>query len=108
MLDEMIAMAISENESKWVVTLSHHAAIISKFLGDLARVKEYYQKSLAFNPENPRALSGLADIAEQEGELELARQYAARSYRALMQGDALLKDAQIEMLLKKWPDLAER
>jgi tetratricopeptide (TPR) repeat protein len=107
-LDEAIAMAISENENRWVLTLSHHAAIISKFVGNLARVKEYYKQSLAFNPENPRALSGLADIAEEQGELELAKHYATRSYKALMEGDDFLKDAQLEMLLKKWPDLPQQ
>jgi len=44
LLDHAIAMAISENENQWVLTLSHHAAVISNFLGDLSQVKHYYQK----------------------------------------------------------------
>jgi len=57
LLDGAIASAISENENRWVLTLSHHAAVISNFLGNWSQVKHYYEKSLAFNPENPRALS---------------------------------------------------
>lgn len=100
-------MAISENENRWVLALIHHAAVIARFTGDLSRVRHYYQKSLAFSPENPRALAGLADITKEQGELELAREYAERSYKALMEGDDFLKDAQLETLLKKWPEVAQ-
>src|SRR5215471_8227993 len=75
LLDTAITKATSENENRWVLTLSHHAAVISRFLGNWSRVKQYYEKSLAFNPENPSALSGLADVAMERGELELAKQY---------------------------------
>lgn len=105
LLDTAITMASKENERQWVLTLSHHAPAISNFLGNLPRVKHYYQQSLAFNPENPGALSGLADVRE-EGELELASEYAARCYKALMESDDYLKDARFETLLKKWPEVA--
>jgi tetratricopeptide (TPR) repeat protein len=108
LLDGAIAMAISENESRWLLTLSHHAAVISNFLGSFSRVKHYYEKSLTFNPENPRALAGLADVAKEQGELELAKEYAARCYRALIEGDDFLKKERLETLLKKWPEVAER
>jgi tetratricopeptide (TPR) repeat protein len=78
LLDGVIALAVGENEKRWVLTLSHHAANISNLLGDLSRVKQYYRKSLEFNSENPRALAGLADVAQEQGELELAKEYAAR------------------------------
>ena len=87
LLDDAIAMAIRENENRWVLTLSHHAAVISRLRGNHSQVKHYYEMSLAFNPENPRALSGLADVAQEQGELELAKQYAARCYKALIEGD---------------------
>jgi tetratricopeptide (TPR) repeat protein len=106
LLDEAIALAIRQNENQWVLALSHHAAVISTFLGNFSRVKDYYQKSLAFNPENPRALSGLADVAKKQGELELAREYAVRCYKALMKSDDFLRDARLETLLKEWPEVA--
>jgi hypothetical protein len=70
-------------------------------------VKHYYQKSLEFNPENPRSLAGLADIAQEQGELELAGKYAEGCYNALIEGDDFLKDARLVMLLKKWPEVAQ-
>ncbi len=106
LLDDAIARAISENENRWILTLSHHAAVISHFLGNWSQVKHYYEKSLAFNPENPRALSGLADVAKEQGELELAKQYATRCYKALIEGDDFLKKERLETLLKKWPEVS--
>jgi Tfp pilus assembly protein PilF len=87
--------------------VSHHAAVISNFLGNWSQVKHYYEKSLAFNPENPRALSGLADVAKGQGELELAKQYAARCYKALIEGDDFLKQERLETLPKKWPEVSQ-
>ena len=84
-----------------------YACVISNFLGKLTLVKQYYEKSLEFNPENPRALSGLADVAKEQGELELGKQYAARCYKALMEGDDSLKKERLETLLKKWPEVSQ-
>ena len=108
LLDDAIAIAMRELENQWVLTLSHHAAVLSNFLGDLERVKHYYQQSLSFNPEDPRALVGLANVAKEQGEPELAKGYAAQCYKSLMHGDAFLKDARLETLLKEWPDIAEQ
>jgi tetratricopeptide (TPR) repeat protein len=107
LLDGAIARAISEHENRWVLTLSHHAAVISNFLGHWSQVKHYYEKSLASNPENPRSLSGLADVAKEQGEFELAKQYAARCYKALIEGDDFLKKELLERLLKKWPEVSQ-
>jgi tetratricopeptide (TPR) repeat protein len=107
LLDGAIAIAISEKENRWVLTLSDHAAVISNFLGNWSQVKHYYEKSLAFNPENPRALSGLADVAKEQGELDLAKEYAARCYKALIEGDDFSKKERLETLLKKWPEVSQ-
>jgi hypothetical protein len=97
---------MSEKENRWVLTLSHHAAVISNFLGNLELVKRYYQQSLTFNPENPRALLGLANASKDQGEHELAKSYAARCYNALMDGgDFRLKDPLLKLLLSKWPEV---
>src|SRR5258708_14108856 len=106
LLDAAIMTASKENDRQWVLTLSHHAAVISNFLGNLSLVKHYYQQSLAFNPENPRALLGLANVSKEQGEPELAKAYAARCDKALLYGDSFLKDSLRQMLLKHWPTVA--
>ena len=51
--------AIQREEFSWILTLSHHAAAIASFIGEPQLVKHYDEQSLAFVPENPRALYGL-------------------------------------------------
>ena len=38
-LDESIALAIDEKQVPWIVTLSSHAAIMSRFIRDLQRAE---------------------------------------------------------------------
>jgi tetratricopeptide (TPR) repeat protein len=107
LLDESIAEAIRGNQVSWVRTLSHHAAVISKFAGNLQLVKHYYEQSLAFNPDNPRALYGLAEVAREQGETEIARQYAFRCHRAIEESeDEIAKQALLELLVRHWPEVA--
>jgi tetratricopeptide (TPR) repeat protein len=103
LVDEAIAVAINENDNRWVVALDHHAAIISTFLGKTELVKRYYQESLALSPENSPALYGLAKVAKNEGDFGLAKEYAARCHKALMEGEDFLRDARLETLVKDWP-----
>jgi hypothetical protein len=81
--------------------------MISTFLGNMELVKHCYQQSLSFSPENSRALIGLANVARKQGELELAKNYAARCYKTFIDCDDFLKDARLETLLKQWPDIAK-
>ena len=106
LLDDAIATAIGEQANRWVLILCQHAAVISKFLGNLPRVKHYYEKSLEFNPENGRALAGLADVAKKQGELASAKQYMARYYNAPEEDEDFLKKERLETLLKKWPEFS--
>ncbi len=106
LVDDAIALAIEEQENQWIVALNHHAAVISRFLGKTDLVKHYYQQSLAFSPENSPALYGLAKVAKAQGELGLAKEYAARCRSALVEGDDFLRDSWLETLetfLKDWP-----
>ena len=106
LVDDAIAVAINENDSGWAVKLDHHAAIIATFLGKTELVKRYYQESLALSPENPVALYGLAKIAKNQGDLGLAKEYAARRHKVLVEGDDFLREARLETLetlQKDWP-----
>jgi hypothetical protein len=98
LVDDAIAVAINENDIRWAVKLDHHAAIIATFLGKTELVKRYYRESLALSPENPRALYGLAKVATNESDFGLAREYADRCRKALMEGDDFLRDARLETL----------
>jgi hypothetical protein len=105
LVDEANAVAINENDNRWVVKLDHHAAIIATFLGKTELVKRYYQESPAFSPENPVALYGLAKVAKDQGDFGLAKECAARCHEALVEGEDFLRDARLETLeelVKDW------
>jgi len=89
--------------------MCHHAAIIAKFARDVQRERQYYEKSLSSSPENPRALFGLAMLAKDAGDLEVAKNYAARCYDAiLVSDDEIIKNGLTDMVLKSWPDVARK
>jgi tetratricopeptide (TPR) repeat protein len=108
-LDHAIAEAIGDDDGPWIRTLCHHAAILSRSTEDLPLAKRYYEQSLASDPENARALYGLAAVALDEGDAATARQYAIRCHTALLRSDdEILKVALFDLISKNWPDLFEK
>jgi tetratricopeptide (TPR) repeat protein len=108
LLDQAITEAIRKSDIPWIHTLCHHAATMSRFTQNWASAKSYYGQSLASDPENPRALYGLAAIALEEGDPGSARRYARRCRTSiLLRNDEILKEGLIDLIEKNWPDLAE-
>src|SRR6266478_2160966 len=108
LLDDSIAEAKRDHKVSWVRTLCQHAAIVSRFTKNLASAQHYYEESLAADPENARALYGLATVALDQGQLEIAKQYATRCRTAILwSDDEILKQGLLDLLVKHWPDIAE-
>jgi Flp pilus assembly protein TadD len=104
-LDGAITETIGEREASHIVTLCHHAAVLSRFTGDISRAKRYYEQSLVSQPNNPRALYGLAQVALEQGDTEVARRYAIQCHAALLQSeDSAIKEGLLELLTKHWPE----
>lgn len=104
LLDNSIAIAVRENWQRALQTISRHAAIIAESNGDLVRAKFYNEQTLAYAPENPMALYGMAKILSEQGEVELARQYAARCYEVSLRGGTEIDRARVELLGTRWPE----
>ena len=97
---------LKEGETSSLITLCHHAAILTSFGSNPSQAKHYYEQSLAFDPENSRALYGLAKVALEEGEIETARRYAVRCHAALLRDDdGVIKKGLLELLGNHWPDV---
>jgi hypothetical protein len=110
LLDDAIAYWIQAGKpSSSIRTLCHHAAVLCDSARDLRLVKHYYEQSLTYSPDNPIALYGLAEVALQQGDADLAKHYAKRSYDATVQGDdEMAKQGLLDMIVKKWPDIAAK
>jgi hypothetical protein len=104
LLDSSIMMAVRENWNHALQTISRHAAIIAESTGDLARAKSYNEQTLSCAPENPMALYGMAKVLSEQGEIELARQYAAKCYQVSIRGGTEIDQARVELLGKHWPE----
>lgn len=108
LLDDSIAETKRDRNVSWIRTLCHHAAIVCRFDENLASAQHYYEESLASDPENARALYGLATVALDQGQLEIAKQYATRCHTANLRcDDEILKKGLFDLLVKHWPDAAE-
>jgi tetratricopeptide (TPR) repeat protein len=110
LLDDAIAKAERDGNVSWIRTLCHHAAIVARFNENLTAAQLYYEKSLGSDPENAKALYGLAAVALDQGHPEIAEQYAKRSHTAILRlnDDDFLKQGLLDLLLKHWPNIADR
>ena len=102
--DDLLARAVREKRVTWIRILSHHAAVISDSMGDVQRVRKYYEQSLASNPDNPMTLHGLAKTLRRQGETELADQCATKSYRAIQHSESEIDRALLELIIDSWPE----
>jgi Tfp pilus assembly protein PilF len=83
--------------------------VLCRSVGDLRLVEHYYQQSLTHSPDDPIALYGLAEVALEQGDTDLAKQYAKRSYDATVQGnDEMAKRGLLDLIAMKWPDVASK
>ena len=109
LLDEAIAEAVRKGEVRWIRTLCHHAAVMSRFDDNWEPAKRYYQQSLASDPENAIALYGLAAVALDQGDPVTARHYAIRCHASIVRADdEILKTGLLDLIAKNWPDLAKK
>jgi hypothetical protein len=108
LMDEVIAEAIEEGDYLSLYILIDHAALLNGKGRDRSVVKHHYEQYLASSPENPRALYGLADVAMEEGQPEIAKQYAKRCYHAILRSDdEKVKRDLLDLVLERWPELAQ-
>jgi len=108
LLNKSIADAIRERQNKWISALGHHAAVISEHIGNLQLVNHYCKLSVIVDPTDAAALFHLADVARRQGEAEIARHYAARCHKVIVEGsDENARKGLLNLILLHWPELAE-
>jgi len=110
-LDAWIARAEEEHEALYVQQLSMHASVLAQSIGDSGLVKRYSAQVLSSDPGDSLAqalaLYTLADALFREGEINLAKKYAARSYTLVADADTEEDRGLLELLINKWPEVRE-
>ena len=106
--DQAIAEAIGTTMFRGHAPCATTRPSCRDLLKDWALAKRYYQQSLASDPENARALYGLAGVALDEGDPATARQYAKRCRMSiLLTDDEILRVGLLDLIAKNWPDVVE-
>ena|SRR5580704_13762459 len=105
LLDNALTRAFLENKTAWIRTLSHHAAAISDSIGDVPRVRRYYEQALICDPNSSKDLYGLANALQRQGESELAKLCATKCYQLIRTSENDLDQALLELVLLGWPEL---
>jgi len=106
-VDDALAEGIRHGRITWIRLLSSHAWILCHSRGDLFRARYYSEQCLAHIPDDPWALYHLADVLFQQGETELAKRQAAKSYGLAMQSETKEARRLVELLTKAWPEVKE-
>jgi len=76
-------------------------------MGDLALTRGYSEEVLAYEPENAMALFKVADVLFRQGQADLAKEYAAKSYALVAHSSTSEDRGLAELLTVKWPEIRE-
>lgn len=108
LMDEVIFEAMEERDELTALLLIDHAALLNGSGRDRSLAKHYYEQFLRRSPDNPRVLYQLADVAMEEGQTEVAKQYAKRCHQAILQSNnEKIKQDLLDLVLQRWPERAE-
>jgi Tfp pilus assembly protein PilF len=93
-------------KGSWIPTVCNHAAVIADFAGRDDLIKRYYERSLAYDEENPRALYGLAKVFLEQGDAQLAKAYATKCHAVVMRRADRKGRGLLDLISKRWPELS--
>ncbi len=107
-IDQAIAKAIKEGDELTALVVIDHAAILNGAGRNRSLAKHYYERFLACNPESPRVLYELANDANEDGQTEVAKQYAKRCHQVVLGSDnQKIKRDLLDLVLERWPGVDE-
>ena len=110
-LDKWIEIAEQENEMDWVAILAGQASNLVDQMDDLRLAKLYNGKILSTAilgiSASPYAHFNLAKAMFRHGEIDSAKQHAARSYALLAGATHETEIILLERILNAWPEVGD-
>jgi hypothetical protein len=108
--DEWIAKADQEKEIQWLGLLCLLASSIAESMQNFQLKRRYCEQFLSHNDGHhalttAMALYNLARAMFHQGEIDLAKQNAARSYALVSHSEEKQKLSLAALLVKVWPDV---
>jgi hypothetical protein len=107
--DEWIAKAEQEKELYWMDMLCLLASSVAESMQNFGLAVRYCENVLSHDDGKDSvtamALYNMAGATFRQGEIDLAKQYAARSYALASHSEEKTKLSLAELLVKVWPDV---
>lgn len=111
LVETCIEDARTKNQVTWVDTLTLFGLLVAESTGDVALVREYAERAFCEPPERPagkaRALFAVAEVLFRNGDTHSAKRHAAMSYALVAHGQSETEKSLRQLLLQKWPQVAE-
>jgi hypothetical protein len=95
-----------DTESLWVAALARQASLFARILRDDALRLKYLHYLLALNAEDALAHFGVAEALLAIGHPDQALEHAATAYRITKNSGGATDMALVELIERKWPELA--
>src|ERR1700678_3065590 len=104
-LDQSIQAAVQSNALDSAMILARLAANVAESIDELPLARRYSEQALAFVPDNPMALYGLARILSLQGVPDLAKHFATKSYEVSLKGTRATDQGLLKLIALQWPEI---
>ena|SRR5579862_2330828 len=109
LMEDIIAEAIKEGDELTALVVIDHTAMLNSDGRDRSLAKHYYEQFLTSSPDSTRMLYESANAAMEDGQIEIAKQYAKRCHQAVLRSDdKKIKRDLLDLVLERWPEVADR
>ena len=105
LLDGVLAEAVRENRSESITLITGVASVMADVIGDRGRARFYYEQRLPHVCDRSFGLYNFARILLQDGQNDLAKEYALKSYELAVTKDSDSDRELIAAILSRWPEL---
>jgi tetratricopeptide (TPR) repeat protein len=105
LLDEFLEEAIRHNWVDCIDMVSSHASVLAESTGDLDRAIRYKKQYLPYVPDYAYGLYNLAEMLMRNGSVELAKEYATKSYKLAIAEDTEPYRDLAQAIIKQWPEI---
>jgi hypothetical protein len=104
-LDNILAVALRDNQRACFKTLCNHAAAMAYTVGDRHREVKYRKQALPFTKDRQFALYHIAQLFLLDGQIGFAQQYASEAYRLTKADESQGGRDLAAAILKTWPSI---
>jgi hypothetical protein len=105
LLHGLLNQAVQQKDVYATKILSRHATILGEGGVDLDRAKSFFDQRVEHIPDRSFALYNFAQLLSRSEKIDLAREYAAKSYQLSVKQDTEADRDLVKAIVRQWPEL---